>query len=180
MTLWQRSSASVGTRRGVVAAFAVCVAASATPGFAAVNAYLTLSGITGPSTSLPGAIDILSFSVGASSPDPGKLTKAACSNLSLMKVLDNTSPLLVQAVLLGKSFASATLIYQKPFNEKQQTYFSITLPNAVLTSVQESGSNENPSESLSLMASTMTLSYWPQNADGSVGDPVVTSVTCSK
>lgn len=97
-----------------------------------------------------------------------------------MKVLDNTSPLLVQAVLTGKSFASATLIYNKPVGDHQETYFTITLPNALLTSVQESGSNENPVESVSLMASTMTLSYWPEKDDGTLGDPIVTTVACPK
>jgi len=84
-----RPSVAVNGSKFVVV-FAICAATSITSAFAAVNAFLTLDGIDGPSTSKPHAIDVLSFSVGVSSTDP-KLQKAACSNLSVMKVLDQTS-----------------------------------------------------------------------------------------
>ncbi len=166
-------------RRKWVAALAICAATSVTPAVAAVNAYLFLDGVDGPSTSRAHAIDVLSFSVGVSNPDPAKLQKAACSNLSIMKVLDKTSPVLFQAALAGRPFATAVLAYDKPVGDKQLTYFTLTLENALLTSVQESGSNENPTESVSLKASTMTLSYRPQKDDGSLGDAVVTKLDCS-
>ena len=178
MALSQRSSRAVRARRVVVSVVALCVASSATPAFAAVNTYLSLSGINGPSQSFPGAIDILSFSVGVSSPVPATRLKASCSNLSVMKFLDQTTPQLVQAVVLGQTFTSAVITYTKPVADTQQTYFTITLPNAMLTSDQMSGSNENPAESVSLKASTMTISFWPQKPDGSLGDPVVSTVSC--
>lgn len=180
MSLLHPSSGAVASRHGIVAALVLCAGVSAAPALAAVNAYLSLSGIDGPSTSMPHAIDIYSFSVGASTADAGKLSKAACSNLSVMKALDKTSPLLFQAVLAGQVFASARLTYTKPVGAAQQTYFTLTLANAVLTSVQESGSNENPTESISLQSNTMTLSYWPEKDDGTLGTPVVTNVACPK
>jgi type VI secretion system secreted protein Hcp len=171
-----RPSVAVNGSKFVVV-FAICAATSITSAFAAVNAFLTLDGIDGPSTSKPHAIDVLSFSVGVSSTDP-KLQKAACSNLSIMKVLDQTSPLLFQAAVTGRPFATAVLAYDKPVGAQQETYFTLTLENALLTSVQDSGSNENPTESVSLKSSTMTFSYRPQKPDGSLADPIVTRVTC--
>jgi type VI secretion system secreted protein Hcp len=162
-----RPSVAVNGSKFVVA-FAICAATSITSAFAAVNAYLTLDGIDGPSTSKPHAIDVLSFSVGVGSTDPSKLQKAVCSNLSVMKVLDQTSPLLFQAAVTGRPFATAVLAYDRPVGAEQQTYFTLTLENALLTSVQESGSNENPTESVSLKSSTMTFSYRPQKPDGSL------------
>jgi len=171
-------SSIVANGSKLVAAFAICAATSITPAFAAVNAYLTLDGIDGPSPTKLHAIDILSFSVGVAAPDPSKLQKSVCSNLSVMKVLDQTSPLLFQAAVTGKPFATAVLSYDKPTGAVQQTYFTLTLENALLTSVQESGSNENPTESVSLKSSTMTFSYRPQKPDGSLADAIVTRVTC--
>lgn len=173
-----RSSLALRIRKCVVPALALCAAITVTPALAAVNAYLSLTGIEGPSTSKKGAIDILSFSVGVGVADPTKLQKAVCSNLSVMKVLDETSPLLFQAALTGQPFAKAILSYDKSAGDKQQTYFTLTLENALLTSVQLSGSSENPTESVSLKASTMTIAYWPQKGDGSLGDPVTTKVNC--
>lgn len=180
MAISNRSPSPVAVRRAVVAALAFCAAASAAPAVAAVDSYLSLSAIPGPSTSLPGAIDIYSFSVGVSNPDPGKQQKAACGNLSVFKSVDETTPQLAQAVLLGQPMTTATLIYTKPVGDHQQTYFTITLPNAVITSDQISGSSENPAESVSLKAGTMTISFWPEKDDGSLGDPVVTTVACPK
>jgi len=69
----------------------------------AVNAYLVIDGINGPSTSKTNAIDILSFSFGSSqtavygvgaSGKEAKAGRADFSNLSIMKVTDKTSPFL--------------------------------------------------------------------------------------
>ena len=69
----------------------------------AVNAYLVIDSIKGPSSSKTGAIDILSFSWGVSqtatygagaSGKEAKSGRADFSNLTIMKVLDKTSPLL--------------------------------------------------------------------------------------
>lgn len=150
----------------------------AAPASAAVNAYLYLDGIPGPSTSKAGFIDILSYSVGVALADPTKTQKAACSNLALMKVVDFTSPKLFQAALAGNPLATAMLVYDKPVGDRQQDYYTVTLTNAYITSVQQSGSSENPTESLSMTAKTVTISYRPQKDDGSLGDPIVTTLSC--
>ncbi len=76
----------------------------------AVNAYLLIDGTPGPSTSKTDAIDILSFSFGASMTDTygsgssGKEARAGradVSNVTVMKVLDKTSGL-VRSLRDGK------------------------------------------------------------------------------
>lgn len=171
------SSLLSGSRK-LAAAVAFGVATSAAPTFAAVYPYLFIEGIAGPSTSKPGAIDIFSFSVGVSAPEAGKVQKSVCSNLTVMKALDKTSPLLLQAVLTGRPFTTAVLVYDRTSGDKLQTYFTLTLENAVLTSVQDSGSNENPTESVSLKSNSMIAKYWPEKGDGTLGDPIVTKLTC--
>ena len=59
----------------------------------AVNAYLIVDGITGPSTSKTGAIDVLSFSIGASNTSTygagasGKEAKAGRADLSNLTIM---------------------------------------------------------------------------------------------
>lgn len=51
--------------------------------------------------------------------------------------------------------------------------FQMTFSTAVLTSIQISGSGDAPMTDLSLKAGAVTMKYWPQNKDGSFGDPLV-------
>ena len=117
----------------------------------AVNAYLFIDGITGPSTSKTGFIDILSFSWGVTqtstygagaSGKEAKAGRADFSNLSIMKVLDKTSPLLCDHCASGDILSKVYIVYDKPVGTEQQDYFRIYLKDALITSVQLSGSNE--------------------------------------
>jgi type VI secretion system secreted protein Hcp len=137
----------------------------------AVNAYLIIDGIPGPSTSLTNAIDILSFSFGASNSSVigagssgGEVTagRANVSDISIMKVLDKTSPLLFDHCVGGKFISQVELDYYKPVGGQQTCYFKIVMNNALITSVQESGSNENPAESVSFAFAKVKVSYNPE------------------
>jgi type VI secretion system secreted protein Hcp len=140
----------------------------------AVNAYLVIEGLPGPSTSRKDAIDILSFSFGASnttsisaaSGSESKSGRANLSDVSIMKVLDKTSPLLFQHCVTGTSLKKATLFYDKPMGDKQDDYFKIEMTNVLISSVQLSGSNENPVESLSLAFETVKVGYNPEKPGG--------------
>jgi len=141
----------------------------------AVNAYLILDGVEGPSTSRAKAIDILSFSFGASNASvigPGssggetKAGRANVSDVNLMKVLDKSSPILFSYCVTGTTMKTATLFYDKPMGDKQVDYFKIEMTNAMITSVQLSGSSENPTESISLAFEKVKVGYNPENPDG--------------
>jgi type VI secretion system secreted protein Hcp len=134
----------------------------------AVNAYLVVDGVPGPSTSKDKAIDILSFSFGASmtmsSGTGGELRagKADLSNVSIMKVLDKTSPQLFQHCVSGDFLKKVEVIYDKPMGDQQEDYFKIEMEDALITSIQFSGSNENPVESISFAFKKIKVCYNPE------------------
>lgn len=143
----------------------------------AVNAYLLIEGINGPSTSRTNAIDILSFSFGSSqtavygtgaSGKEAKAGRADFSNLSIMKVTDKTSPFLFEACVKGSILPKVEIFYDKPVKGDQKDYFKITLKDALVTSQQLSGSNENPSESVSFAFQAVEVAYAAENDDGTL------------
>jgi type VI secretion system secreted protein Hcp len=143
----------------------------------AVNAYLLIEGINGPSTSKTNAIDILSFSFGASqtatygvgaSGKEAKAGRADFSNLSIMKVTDKTSPFLFEACVKGSILPKVTLFYDKPVKGEQKDYFKVTLKDGLVTSHQLSGSSENPSESVSFAFQAVEVAYAAEKDDGTL------------
>jgi len=143
----------------------------------AVNAYLFIDGVDGPSTSKAGHIDVLSFSWGVSqtatygagaSGKEAKAGRADFSNLSIMKVLDKTSPLLADHCASGDILKKVYLVYDKPVGTAQQDYFRIYLQDALITSLQLSGSNENPTESVSFAFQAVEIAYKAEKDDGTL------------
>jgi type VI secretion system secreted protein Hcp len=140
----------------------------------AVNAYLIIDGTPGPSTSKENAIDILSFSFGASmssdfqagaSGNESRSGRADVSNVTIMKVLDKTSPFLFEHCVSGNTFPTVTLLYDKPVGDQQEDYFKIAMTDALITSVQLSGSQENPVESVSFAFEKVLVAYNPETKD---------------
>ena len=150
---------------------------AAKPATAAGYLFLKLPGITGTST-VPGHVgDIpaLSFSAGVSAK---KGAGANCSDVSIMKVVDSTSPALFGLVLAGIDFPTgATLTFAQdppgPPGPSPVDVYTIRMTNASITSVQDSGSSEIPTESVSLHATSWVTTFYP-----AVGPPVTTTVTC--
>jgi type VI secretion system secreted protein Hcp len=137
----------------------------------AVNAYLIIDGRPGPSTSKENAIDILSFSFGASnsavigagsSGAESRAGRANLSDLTVMKVLDKTSPLLFDDCVTGNYLKKVDIIYDKPMGDQQEDYFKIHMEEVLITSVQLSGSSENPTESVSFAFGKVKVSYNPE------------------
>ena len=138
--------------------------------------FLKLPGVVGPATAVghTGEIAILSFSLGVSA--PSRMRRAElCSDLAVMKVLDQTSPILFQHTLFGVDFKDITLTFTKTNEQgKSNDVFKLVMNNVSITTVQESGSSETPTESVSFHATSWTGSYWPTPG----GAPVTTTVSC--
>jgi type VI secretion system secreted protein Hcp len=137
----------------------------------AVNAYLKVDGRPGASTSKQDHIDVLSFSFGASMSHvigPGsagaeaRTGRANISDLTVMKTVDKTSPLLFDDCVTGNVLKTVDLIYDKPMGDQQEDYYKIHMENALITSIQHSGSNENPMESISFAFEKYKISYNPE------------------
>ena len=142
-----------------------------------INAYLTIDGVEGPSTSKKKAIDIIAFSFGAdqtatyqagSSGSEAKAGRANVHNLNITKVLDKTSPLLFDHCVTGDILKEVTLAYDKPVKDAQQDYFQIVMTDALITSVQLSGSQDNPTESISMAFQKVKVGYAPEKDDGTL------------
>jgi type VI secretion system secreted protein Hcp len=85
-----------------------------------------------------------------------------------MKVLDATTPLLFDHCATGNILKEVHILYDKPVGDKQDDYFRIWLKDALITSVQLSGSNENPTESVSFAYQGVEIAYKPEKDDGSL------------
>lgn len=143
----------------------------------AVNAYLYIDGVEGPSTSKPNHIDVLSFSwgvrqtstygVGASGKE-AKAGRADFSELTITKVLDKTSPFLFSHCASGDILDEVYILYDKPVGDKQDDYFRVYLKDAQITNVHMSAANENPTESVSFAFQSVEVAYRPEKDDGSL------------
>ena len=143
----------------------------------AVNAYLIIEDRPGPSRSREEAIDILSFSFGASntatygagsSGSESRAGRADIGNVSVMKVTDKTTPLLFDDCVTGNVLPKVELFYDKPMGDQQEDYFKILMEDAIITSYQVSGSSENPTESLTFAFEKIKVSYNPESDEGNL------------
>ncbi len=136
-----------------------------------VNAHLLVKDRPGISKSKDKAIDILSFSFGATNTAYGsgasgrdsRAGRADVSGVTVMKKVDKVSPLLFDDCVTGNVLPEVVLSYDKSLGDQQEEYFKLTLENAIITSIQLSGSNEDPFESLSFAAEKIKVSY---NSEG--------------
>ena len=140
----------------------------------AVNAYLLVKDRPGNSASKDKAIEILSFSFGASNTAYGsgmagrdsRAGRADINSVTVMKAVDKVSPLLFDDCVTGNVLEEAILLYDKPLGDQQEDYFKITMEDAIITSIQLSGSAENPVESVSFNFEKIKVSYNPEDDDG--------------
>jgi type VI secretion system secreted protein Hcp len=137
----------------------------------AVNAYCVIKGRPGPSTTKKDAIDIISFSFGASqnsvigagsSGGEARSGRADVTNVSIMKVTDKLTPTLFEDCVLGTYLDAVDIIYDKPMGKNQEDYFKIHMEKALITSWTTSGSAENPTESISFAFEKVKVSYNPE------------------
>jgi type VI secretion system secreted protein Hcp len=141
----------------------------------AVDVFLKLGDIKGESkdSKHPDEIDVLSWSWGLSQTGSiahgggGGAGKASFNDLSIMHQLDKASPVLMKACATGEHIKDATLTARKA-GKGQQEYLIIKMNDILITSVQPSGSSENPMESVSMQAAKVDLEYKPQKPDGSL------------
>ncbi len=141
----------------------------------AVDVFLKLGTIKGESkdSKHEGEIDVLSWSWGiAQTGSMGKgggggAGKANFSDLSIMHALDKASPVLMKACATGEHIPDATLVARKA-GKGQQEYLIVKMNDILITSVQPSGSSEEPMESVSMQCAKVDLEYKPQKPDGSL------------
>jgi len=148
-----------------------------------VEIFLTIDGITGESTKsgAEGWIEIFSFSNGASNPSSVSFGtgsgsgKVDLSSISLQKQLDISSPFLFAACCAGTHTDTACMIVRESTGATTtQVYFQYDLTEVFIDSVSWGGAagGGKPSESLSVSAKSLMVTYTPQNGDGSLGTKI--------
>jgi len=175
-----------GIRRELVAFTLSALAVATTPALAAVDSFVNIAGIDGESQDEQhkGEIDVLSWSWGvngassrASSTNPsqpvGPVARACAREFTITKQVDKASPLLFANAATGTSIPTALITVRKA-GRGQQEFMTITLSNVVVSSVTQSGASEDagPTESVTFNLSSVLITFTPQKADGSAGDPI--------
>jgi type VI secretion system secreted protein Hcp len=96
--------------------------------------------------------------------------RVSMGDFHLTKVIDKSSPKIMQACATGKSFPKVLLTARKAGGE-QQEYLKVTFTDVMISSFATSGTGENgvlPIENLALNFGSIKFEYSPQKADGSL------------
>jgi type VI secretion system secreted protein Hcp len=139
----------------------------------AVDYYLQLDSIEGEAvaTNYTNQIQILSFSWGGSQHTSVAGTggsgagKVDLSDISFMKHYDKASPQLFKALISGTHIKTGVLSATKA-GAGGKPYLKISLGELFVTSLQDSASSENPTESVSFSYNTIKIEYSTQNEQG--------------
>ncbi|HJY05789.1 MAG TPA: type VI secretion system tube protein Hcp [Bryobacteraceae bacterium] len=145
----------------------------------AVEIFLKIDGVTGESKANghAGEIEVFSFSLGASNPSSvayghgSGAGKVDISSLSIQKQVDNASAKLFQNCASGKHFGTGTLVVREAGGDKPVEYYKLEMAECFIDSVSWGGSagGGKPSESVAMSFSSLKITYFPQNEDGSQG-----------
>lgn len=148
-----------------------------------IEIFFTIDGITGESTKTgaEGWIEIFSFSNGASNPSSVSFGtgsgagKVDLSSISFQKQLDIASPYLFANCCSGAHVDKGTMIVRESTGATTtQVYFQYDLTEVFIDSISWGGAagGGKPSESLSVSAKSIMVTYTPQNSDGSLGTQI--------
>jgi len=164
---------------GVVGTLCMC-----TPGFAAIDMFLKIPGITGESKLEQGAIDVTGYAYDVNSPREAGSGLAtgrrqhkplSFTDLSFSKPLDKASPLLMKACVEGQGVGEAVLTCRKSGGGD---YLKVTMQDCIVSSFQSSGDpgDETSIESFSISFSHVDFEFiFPPTQEG--GEPVVVKVS---
>lgn len=136
------------------------------------NCYLMIKGVEGTSTVMKGAIEIHSFSWGASNASASakasgesRAGRPDLSELHISKNVDPTSHELLKHCLVCKAFDSATLGFMKQMGDANLEYFQLVLTQVYISSLQLSSGGDNPQESVSIAYEEIEFKYNPEKPD---------------
>jgi len=122
--------------------------------------------------------DVTSFDWGvtaAASPGSGAgVGKPVFSDLTWTQALDQAFPPLFTAITKGTSLSAELDFTRNAGKESELTYFKMNFTGVHLTDLGLTGSGA-PIESGAFDYTTIKFTYYPQNADGSLGSPVSAS-----
>jgi type VI secretion system secreted protein Hcp len=158
----------------------------------AAEHYFTAAGLTGESqkNGATGWIEINSFSWGGSNPSgvshgTGSGTgKWDAQSFTITKSVDLSTPVLFAMNASGKHMDKGTFISRlSTGGSTTNTFLQYDFEEVYVDSITHSGSDSEsgkPLETVSFSYKTFNMTYTPQNADGSMGSPIVKGWDISK
>jgi type VI secretion system secreted protein Hcp len=151
--------------------------------------FLKMDGVEGESTdnSHKSEIELMSFSFGATQPGSAGhgggagIAKVQVQDFHFTKYFDKASPKLFEACATGKHTPKVVLTCRKA-GGSQQEYLKVTLSEAIVSSIQNSGAGGDslPTESVTLNFSKIEIEYKPQDEKGGLGGVVKAGWDLSK
>jgi type VI secretion system secreted protein Hcp len=138
--------------------------------------FLKLAGISGESQDAKhkGEIDVLAWSWGLAETQGGQAAGSGAGavrpnfqDLSIQKLTDLASPLLLAATIKGDNISEATLTVRSA-GKLPQEFLVINLQNVMVTSISfgDAKAQDRPQESISIKFGKIAFDYTPFKADG--------------
>ena len=138
--------------------------------------FLKLSGIDGESVDAKhrGEIDVLAWSWGLSEGAPatgggGGAGKVKIQDISIHKLVDLASPLLLSYSAQGKHIADGTLTARRAGMSAEFLLFKMTTVTVTSVSMAASKDEIRPAETITLNFAKLEVDYRPTKPDGSLG-----------
>lgn len=89
-----------------------------------------------------------------------------------MHAFDKASPALFQKCVTGQHLATGELHVLHAGAEDGEPFLIITFGDILISSVQDSGGDDRPTESVSLDFASIKISYREQDDAGKLGEPI--------
>jgi type VI protein secretion system component Hcp len=142
----------------------------------------------GESKAQRGAIDLLSYSLGVSNgaADTSNgvvLGSNNCQGLTVMKLVDRSTPYFSAAVFSGRRLQQVIIVNSKPgVNGSNFVFLKITMQNVVVSAESISGvtgvSGVSKGESITFLPERIAVAYVPTDANGAPLPTVTNVITC--
>jgi type VI secretion system secreted protein Hcp len=149
----------------------------------AFDAFLKIDGLNGESTrkGFEKQLEIKLFNWGATNQATigaggGGAGKVSVTTFNISKKTDAASPLLFQSCCNGTHYAKAVATLIRSGSGAPDQFIQYELEKVYVQSVQWSGAtggDDTPMESVSFAFSKVSITYTPQNPDGSKGSPSI-------
>jgi type VI secretion system secreted protein Hcp len=144
--------------------------------------FMKVDGIMGESNDEKhkGELELLSFSFGLKNTGSvvgggGGAGTADFASFCFEKLYDRSSPALFLGTASGEHFKSATVTFRKP-GGKQPEFLTYKFEDILFDQYDQGGSDEPPLlEDAGFKFREVTVSYRPQNPDGTLGSPIIAS-----
>jgi type VI secretion system secreted protein Hcp len=115
------------------------------------------------------AISVLTTNAPGGPPQAGP---PKASDITITKYLDKSSPTLFLQCNQGTPIAKMTFSFVTSGAQGPVRYYQVYLEQVLISGISQSSGGDRPAESVSLTFTRIRWSYWPQNADGSLGTKV--------